>query len=63
MLIYCWASVEDAGPTVKQHWITELQLGGMRPAAQTHIYLESREKAITSIQFTERRVSATWFAT
>ena len=28
MLVQCWASVVDGGPTLRQHWITELCLLG-----------------------------------
>ena len=29
MLFYCWASVEDGGPTLKQHWVNALCLMGV----------------------------------
>ena len=28
MLVYCWSSVVDAGPTLNQHWIRVLSLTG-----------------------------------
>ena len=29
MLFYCWANVEDDGPTLKQHWVNASCLLGM----------------------------------
>ena len=29
MLFYCWADVEDGGPTLKQHWVNVSCLLGM----------------------------------
>ena len=29
MLFLCWASVEDGGPTLKQHWVNASCLLGM----------------------------------
>ena len=28
MLFYCWADIEDSGPTLKQHWVNVSCLPG-----------------------------------
>ena len=47
MLAYCWQSVYDAGPTLRQHWINVPCLLGQNEQRQTgrrcHTMCEGRE--------------------
>ena len=51
MLFQCWASGEDVGPTLKQHWeqsqniyVTFIQ---QRPNDRSHVLFKKREYAYT----------------
>ena len=61
MLFYCWASVADNGPTLKQHWLKVLCLFGHNINIITHdiFFFFSKQDTLTQCCLNVGSLSAT----